>query len=150
MLAMFCNLKNRYWSDGLRLSRPLRERLVRPLALFLTVLFLLSPPMFACAEMHMHQWSGQPSDTSFSSPEGHGDLNAERVENREVNSRREGAERFSTPKLEVRHTSHDIVVCSCTKVYTQSSSSIYALLYGNSLCDAPFSPRPPPVSSIQC
>lgn len=150
MKAMFCNLKNRYWIDGLRLFRPLRERLARPLALFLSALFLLSPPMFACAEMHTQQWSGQPSHKSLSSSEDQIDLDAERVENREINSSRKGAERLSKPKLEFRHISHDIVNCSCNKVYNPSSSSIYTLLNGNSPCDVPFSPRPPPVSSSQC
>lgn len=146
---MVRKLKNRYVRDWFWFYRPLREHVAIPLALCLTALFLFAHPVVACAEMQRQHWSGQPSDTSFSSSDIQSELESDRVENRELNSRRQGAERYPTPKFEFIRVHQEVELLSLLESRSYSFSLTYNHLHGSSLFAAPFSPRPPPIPSFQ-
>lgn len=146
---MISKLKNRYVRDWFWFYRPLREHVATPLALCLTALFLLTQPVVACAETQWQHWVVQPSDTSFSSSEIQSELESDRVEHRELNNRRHGAERYPTPKLEVIRVHQEVALFYLLESRSHSFALTYNHLHGSSHFAAPFSPRPPPISSFQ-
>lgn len=140
-------LKKRYFGGGVGVFRALREGVSRPLSFVLLSLFLLTHAVAVYAEVRVEHWPESSSKTAEVSFDGRCDLQAEAANWRELRSSREGAEHRLNNKLEVRTLHHEFTLDSSRDFPTLQFFSSTPLLCSSSLCEAPFSPRPPPAQS---
>ena len=149
MAGMTGQSKNRYTLDGLRLFRRLHAQVARPVALLLALLFLFVNAAFAYTELHVAHASQHNAPSDLVSLDDNHELSSRPIESREFRSGREGSESSYVPKLDFRVPRSPLrlfAFLSPTKSF--SPEKIPSLLLASS-CEAPFSPRPPPVSFVQ-
>lgn len=141
--------KNRYTFDGLRLFRLLRTRVARPIAILLSLLFIFTSAAFAYTELHVELPSQRNIQSDLSSLDDNHELSSRPIESRELRSGRENSENSCTPKLDIKLPRSQIrLTCLFTSEKSFIALNVPSLFQASS-CEAPFSPRPPPVSATQ-
>ena len=146
---MACQLKKHYRTAERHVLRSLRESVVRPASLLLTGIFLLANLVFAYAEVHGNDQPPQSSSSSFCSLDSHYDLNSATVEGREFNGGREKVESFSHSKILFENSHRHGEETPFLASVDYRLILVNTVLRSSALCNAPFSPRPPPFFSTQ-
>lgn len=137
-------LENRYSSKMAGMCRPLLECVARPVALSLLVFFLLANAATGLADLQADHWTGQSSKSAQSSLNSQSDLQSDTANCNELRSGREGAGNHSFVKLEFKNHQRRLVISSSLESPGIIFSSGVPILQSVSLCESPFSPRPPP------
>ena len=142
--ASKCRSHNGFWFFHL-----LRNRATKFLPLMLSIVFLFVSITFAQAELGVDHLSKQPFTVDFYSLDDNQGIASTPAESRELRSCREEVEDSHTPnlKLKVRHHQFEIVALSAS-LEALFCSEIPSLP-STSPCKTLFSPRPPPLFSVQ-
>ena len=125
------------------------NRASKSLSVLLLFVFLFGNLAFVRGELDVNHHSNQTSSAQFYSLDENQDLNSAPIENRGFYSCREGAENSSTPFLKVKRSLHQIEIASLLISLEAFFSSEIPALPSTSLCKTLFSPRPPPLFSVQ-
>lgn len=148
MTTSVWKLKSRYSQEGVKVYRPLCESVAKSLSIFLLVVFLLGHAFSAWAGLQGKHWSGTPSGVAEFATDAQYELQSENVNSREFRNVREKTESYSLPKLELKnHCQLSIADNSVVSVSPQFLSR-RPLRDRASICEAPFSPRPPPATLL--
>ena len=134
---MPCQLKNRYSLGEHCALQSLRTSLARPASLLLIGVFLLANLLFVYAEVHGIGTQQQGTGSSFCHLDSQCDLNSATVEGREFRSGREGAETFSSIKLQIVNSEYKRDVTLSSEGGDANRSVVSTSLYLTLFCNAP-------------
>ena len=142
--ASKCRSCNGFWFFHL-----LRNRATKFLPLMLSIVFLFVSITFTHVELGVAHHSEQPSTADFYSLDDNQDIASTPAESRELRSCREGAEDFHTPKLKIKVRHHQFEIVALLASLEALFCSEISSLPSTSPCKTLFSPRPPPLFSVQ-
>jgi len=135
--------------NGFWLLYLLRQHASKNLAVLLLLFFLFGNSTLVSTKSDVDLCSDQQSSAAFSSLDQNQELNSTPVEYREFYSCREVAENFSTPFLKIKGSLHQLKIVTLLISFEAFFSSESSSLPSTSPCKTLFSPRPPPLFSVQ-
>ena len=127
----------------------LRLHASKSLFALLLLFFLFGNLTVVYTKLDVDHCSDQQSSAAFSSLDQNQELNSTPVEYREFYSCREVAENFSTPFLKIKGSLHQLKIVTLLISFEAFFSSESSSLPSTSPCKTLFSPRPPPLFSVQ-
>ena len=135
--------------NGFWFSYLLRQHASKNLVVVLLLFFLFGNLTLVSTKLDVDHCSDQQSSSAFSSLDESQELNSTPVEYREFYSCREVAENFSTPFLKIKGSLHQLKIVTLLISFEAFFSSDISSLPSTSPCKSLFSPRPPPLFSLQ-
>lgn len=127
----------------------LRQHASKNLAVLLLLFFLFGNLTLVSTKSDVDLRSDQQSSAAFSSLDQNQEWNSTPVEYREFYSCREVAENFNTPFLKIKGSHHQFKIVTLLISFEAFFSSEASSLPSTSPCKTLFSPRPPPLFSVQ-